>query len=314
MISVLILTRNEARDLPGCLASVAWCDDVHVLDSCSTDETRAIAEAAGAHVVQRPFDDYASQRNVGLALPLRHAWVLTLDADERTPPALVEEMRRFVAAAAPSVAAARLRRRDFWQGRWLRHAQISPYYLRLVRVGRARYERAVNEVLVVDGETAELAEPFDHHPFSKGLDHWIDKHNAYSRREAAIGVQGELPEASWRVALLGRDFNQRRMHQKALFFRLPGRPLLKFLYMMVVRRAFLDGRPGVQYAVLQCLYETMIVLKQDEIRRDRPPREGAAGRDSASQPGQPPAAATPPADALALSAARGSADAPPRPR
>ena len=66
MISVLILTKNEAQDLPGCLASVAWSDDVQVFDSFSTDQTVAIAQAAGANVVQRRFDDYAAQRNAAL--------------------------------------------------------------------------------------------------------------------------------------------------------------------------------------------------------------------------------------------------------
>ena len=69
MISILILTKNEERDLPGCLASVAWSDDVHVFDSLSTDATAEIAKAAGATVATRPFDGYASQRNAGLALP-----------------------------------------------------------------------------------------------------------------------------------------------------------------------------------------------------------------------------------------------------
>lgn len=265
-VSVLVLTKNEQQDLPGCLASVAWSDDIHVLDSESTDSTVNIAEESGAIVTLRPFDGYASQRNFGLLLPFRHSWVLILDADERIPPALASEMRDFVSTSPPSVAAARMRRRDIWWGRWLKHAQISPFFVRLVRAGRAHYEREINEVLVVDGDISDLAQPFDHYPFSKGLDHWISKHNAYSRMEAELIAKGALIKPSWRVALFGKDFNERRVHQKAIFYRLPARPLIKFIYMLVVRRAFLDGWPGIRYAILQAVYEYFIVLKTKELQ------------------------------------------------
>lgn len=264
-ISVLILTKNEAPDLPACLASVAWSDDVHVLDSISTDATQAIAQAHGAHVTERAFDGYASQRNAGLRLPFKHGWVLVLDADERIPPGLVEEMTAFVLSAPDTVAGARIRRRDIWWGTWLKHAQISPFYVRLVRVGRAHYEREINEVMVVDGQIHDLVHSFDHLPFSKGLDHWIAKHNTYSRMEAEVIASGQRGAPSWKQAIFHPDFNARRVHQKGLFYRLPGRPFIKFAYMMLVRRAFLDGWAGVRYAVLQSMYEYFIVLKTHEI-------------------------------------------------
>jgi glycosyltransferase involved in cell wall biosynthesis len=265
-ISVLILTKNEALDLPGCLESVKWSDDVHVLDSESTDETVSLARRSGAHVTIRPFDGYASQRNFGLKLPFKHAWLLILDADERATPEMTQVIRTFVTQAPASAAAARLRRRDIWWGRWLKHAQISPYFVRLVRLGHAHYEREVNEVLTVDGEIHDLDTSFDHHPFSKGLDHWIAKHNVYSKMEAQVIAAGQVMNPSWAVALRGKDFNERRAHQKAIFYRLPARPVMKFAYMMVARRAFLDGWPGVRYALLQSIYEYFIVLKTKEIQ------------------------------------------------
>jgi len=264
-ISVLILTKNEQQDLPACLQSVQWSDDVHVLDSHSTDDTVALAQAAGAHTTLRAFDGYASQRNFGLKLPFKNQWVLIVDADERIPTALVAEMQAFVACAPEAVAAARMRRRDIWWDTWLRHAQISPFYVRLVNAGRAHYEREVNEVLVVDGAIHDLKEAFDHYPFSKGLDHWIAKHNVYSRMEAEVIASGQGIQPSWKAAIFGRDFNERRGHQKAIFYRLPGRPLIKFLYMLIVRRAFLDGAAGIRYASLQAIYEYMIVLKVKEL-------------------------------------------------
>lgn len=266
-ISVLILTKNEQQDLPGALQSVAWSDDVHVFDSCSTDATVEIARAAGATVHSRTFDDYATHRNAALALPFRYPWLFLLDADERPSPELSAEIQRVVAEAPANTAGFRLRRRDFLFGTWLKHAQISPYYIRLVRAGHAKYTRAINEVLEVDGPIAELLHPLDHFPFSKGMAHWIAKHNTYSSMEAELIVREQgLQNPSLRSALSHPDFHTRRLHQKALFYRLPARPLIKWCYMMFLRGAILDGTAGVTYATLQAFYEYLIVLKTKELR------------------------------------------------
>lgn len=264
-VSVLILTKNEQSDIGDCLRSVAWSDDVHVLDSFSEDDTVSIATRLGAKVHQRVFDGYASQRNFGLSLPFKYSWLLILDADERIPQACATSIERATQHLRSDIAALRLRRRDIWWGRWLKHAQISPYFIRLIRIGKAHYEREINEVLVVDGPVGDLDEPFDHYPFSKGLDHWISKHNRYSGMEAELIAAGHGVAPSLRSALFHPDFNERRRYQKALFYRLPGRPFIKFFYMMAVRCAFLDGWPGIRYAILQSIYEYFIVLKTKEI-------------------------------------------------
>lgn len=270
MISVLILTRNEEQDLPGCLDSVAWCDDVHVFDSESTDRTAAIARDRGATVSTRAFDGYARQRNAAMQLPFRHPWVFVLDADERPTPELVLELHDAVCAASPEVAGFRVRRRDFLWNTWLKHAQLTPYYVRLLRVGRVRYARDINEVVEVDGEITELSSPLDHLAFSKGLSHWMGKHNMYSTEEAELLASGDaLQNASLRRALFAPNFHERRIAQKALFYGLPARPLLKWIYMMFVRGAVLDGRAGVMYATLQSFYEYLIEIKRREILRRR---------------------------------------------
>ncbi len=267
-ISVLILTKNEQLDLPAALASVAWSDDIHVFDSHSTDATVEIARAAGAHVTQRPFDDYATHRNAAFALPFKHPWLFLLDADERPTPELSAEMQRVVLEAPANTAGFRLRRRDFLFGAWLKRAQISPYYIRLVRPERAKYARAINEVLEVDGPVAELHHPLDHYPFSKGIAHWIAKHNVYSTMEAELIVRQQgLQDPKLAAALRDPDFHTRRLHQKALFYRMPARPLIKWGYMMFIRGAILDGAAGIAYATLQSIYEYMIVLKTKELRR-----------------------------------------------
>lgn len=274
MISVLILTKNEEHDLPDCLDSVAWSDDVHVFDSLSEDATVSVARFRGAKVRQRPFDNYAAQRNAALnGLSFKHPWVLILDADERIPEALRAEMRECIEGAPEDVAAFRIRRRDFLGKTWLRRSQLSPWYIRLVRPNRVHYEREVNEILNVEGRIADLAQPFDHHPFSKGMAHWLAKHNTYSTMEAQYIVQSRKSKSRFSIAqaFINRDFNERRYHQKEFFYRLPARPLMKFLLIYIFRGGFLDGRAGFTYANLQAIYEYLIVLKARELENGATP-------------------------------------------
>ncbi|NDC76513.1 MAG: glycosyltransferase family 2 protein [Chitinophagia bacterium] len=264
MISVLVLTRNEEADLPGCLASVAWSDDVHVFDSMSTDATVAIAEAAGARVYRHAFSGYAAQRNAALAAcTFTYEWILVLDADERYPAASVPALKAFVSSASDDVGAFRLKRRDHFQGRWLKHAQMSPYYIRLLRFGRVAYHREVNEIASVDGRVEELPIAFDHHPFSKGIDHWLARHDRYATMEAdrLLEERNGAFRFSWTKAFFAGDFHERRYHQKGLYYRMPFRPVLKWVYLVFVRRAFLDGMPGMRYAWLQTNYERLINRK-----------------------------------------------------
>ena len=270
MISVLILTLNEEQDLPGCLDTVAWCDDIHVLDSGSTDRTVEIARARGATVTVRAFDSFAAQRNASMELPFLYPWVLVLDADERPTPELNAEMPRAVAAAAPDVAAFRIRRRDFLWGTWLRHAQMTSSYLRLLRVGCVHYTRAINEVTQVDGTIVDLKSPFDHLAFSKGIAHWVARHNIYSTQEAELLAAGDATRhASLREALFAESVQQRRVAQKSIFYAMPLRPLIKWLFLMFVRGAVLDGRAGLMYAALISFYEYLIEVKRREILRHR---------------------------------------------
>ncbi len=266
MISVLILTRNEAEALPDCLASVHWSDDVHVLDSQSSDGTQQIARDRGAHVSERAFDDYATQRNAGLALPFRNEWVFILDADERPSNELSAEMQLAVSSATAETAAFRLRRRDYLWNTWLKHAQLTPTYIRLVRPARVRYTRAINEVLEADGPVVDLQAPLEHYPFLKGISWWVERHNRYSTAEAKLLASGAATaRASLRQALFGLALQERRAAHKAIFYKLPGRPLIKWLYMMIVRGAVLDGPAGWTYATLQSFYEYLIEVKRREI-------------------------------------------------
>jgi glycosyltransferase involved in cell wall biosynthesis len=270
VISVLILTLNEELNLPECLASVAWSDDVVVLDSLSTDRTAAFATAAGARVVLRRFDNYANQRNHALReVTFRHAWVYMADADERVPSNLRDEMLARVAAAGPDVAAFRLRRKDMFMGRWLRRSTGYPTWAtRLIRAGRVHVEREINEEVVVDGRVDYLDQHFLHYPFNRGFAHWIERHNRYSTMEAErLLVEREAP-IDW-PGLASRDPARRRKTLKRVAYRLPGRPFLAFCYLYLVRLGLLDGAAGWHYCRLRAVYEYMIDVKMTETRRRR---------------------------------------------
>jgi glycosyltransferase involved in cell wall biosynthesis len=268
MISVLILTKNEEQDLPGCLASVSWCDDIHVYDSYSTDATLSIAQHANAKVTQRQFDNWSAHQNWGLAnIPFKYDWVFYLDADERISPALKEVLLSFNSNTS-DVVAYEIQRRDFaWNGRWLKNAQISPFYLRLFRPDKMRYERLVNPISVADGPVKRLSGYLDHYPFSKGFRAWWSRHLGYADMEASMRLtdHDNKKAFSLRKALMGKDFTERRYHQKGLFYKMPGRPFIKWIYMVFGRRAFMDGMAGITYATLQAIYEYFIVLKTKEL-------------------------------------------------
>jgi glycosyltransferase involved in cell wall biosynthesis len=268
-VSILILTKNEQQDLPDCLASVSWSDDVHVFDSFSTDKTIDIAEAAGAKVTQRVFDNWSAHQNWGLQnIRFKHPWVFYIDADERMTPELIDAVKVIVKQSGEYVAF-RLQRRDFFMGRWLQHVQASPFYMRLFKPERMRYERLVNPISIADGLVGQIEGCLDHFPFSKGLTHWFDRHNSYSTFEAKQIMDDRSREEGFSLlkAFFEKDFHSRRFHQKELFYRLPARPLIKFCLLYFVKRGFLDGKAGFTYSVLQSIYEYMIVLKTQEFRK-----------------------------------------------
>lgn len=279
MISVLILTKNEEQDLPGCLQSVDWSDDIHVYDSYSNDHTVEIARAANARVTQRQFDNWSSHQNWGLSnIPFRHPWVFYIDADERVSPELAASMQNAVQNPGSNVAF-RNARRDFWGNRWMKHVVASPFNIRLFRPERMRYERLVNPTCIPEGPVGDLPGYLDHYPFSKGTTHWLNKHNSYSTLEAQQIVQNRAANQKFSVAqaLFAKDRNARRFHQKELFYRMPARPILKFLLLYLGKRGFLDGAAGFRYAALQSIYEYMIVLKTDEFtKKSVVPRVGTA--------------------------------------
>ena len=268
-ISILILTRDEELNLPACMASVSWCDDVVVMDSYSTDATPELAVDLGARVYQRRFDDFAGQRNYAIDnIEFKHDWVFHLDADERFTPELLAECAR--ATAEDRFSAFMVPSRLMLWDTWLRHAATYPVYqMRLMKLGEVRFVQHGHGQR--EGEAARgvgvLAAPYLHYSFSKGFTEWFERHNRYSTLEARQCAGERLGgDVRWRD-LIVRSSVTRRRALKRLSARMPFRPLLKFLYLYLVRRGCLDGPAGLAYCSLQAVYERMTCLKMEEMKR-----------------------------------------------
>jgi glycosyltransferase involved in cell wall biosynthesis len=266
-LSVLVLTYNEEANIRRCLKSVAWSDDVVVLDSGSTDRTVAIAEGMGARVLQRPFDNFAGQRNWGLdRAGFKHDWVLHLDADEAVPPEMHEEI--LVAIRDGRFAGYRISLKLMFQDRWIRRASMFPAYQ--VRLGRRdglrfKMEGHGQRENLPPGEVGTFETSLLHYSFEKGLSDWFEKHNRYSTAEAAEGLRRRAQGGGGFWGIFSRDRGARFRAMKNLSAHLPFRPFLRFVYMAVIRRGILDGVPGLHYCLLVAIYEYMIVLKEKEL-------------------------------------------------
>lgn len=267
-ISILILTLNEEANLPGCLESVRWCDDVVVLDSYSSDGTARVAQAAGARVVQRKFDNWAAHQNWAVEnIPFKHDWVFYLDADERMTPPLRDEVLAIARDPAEQRVAFYCGRKNYFMGKWIRHAMPPGMIMRFFKPKHIRFERLVNPTPVISGPHGYLKNYFDHYNFSKGMTEWFDKHNKYSQLEALQGFEQIKSGGGPQPSLFSSDPFERRKALKALSFRLPLRAPLKFGYMYFFKLGFLDGSAGLTYCCLQAIYEYMIVVKMKELRR-----------------------------------------------
>jgi glycosyltransferase involved in cell wall biosynthesis len=266
-LTVIILTQDEAADLPACAAPLTGWARIVVVDSGSRDNTVAIAKAAGAEVYEHPFASFGEQRNWALdhcgVLP--GTWVLFLDADEVATPAFRAAVEQQMAAAGPGAAGFHCCWKTMLGGRWLRRCDSFPkWQFRLLRAGRARFIDSGHgqKEGAVEGAIGYVREPYLHYSFSKGWGQWLRKHNHYATLEAADRV---ARSATWHD-LLASDPSRRNRALKPLVSRLPCWPLLRFLYMYVYKGGFLEGRPGFVYCVNMAYYEFLIRLKMDELR------------------------------------------------
>jgi glycosyltransferase involved in cell wall biosynthesis len=264
LFSVLILTLDEERDLPRCLASVRECDDVVVLDSGSRDRTVEIARSAGARVFTRAFDDFAGQRNhAQRVIPFHHPWVFHLDADEQMTPALAAECA--AAAHRDDLDGFLVAPKMIFAGRWIPHCTDFPAY-------QARFVRAPGFQFVQVGHgqreaphmrLAKLRENYLHVLDGGGEAEWLEKH----RRYAAAEAREHSRAASFRWSeLFTANRLRRRRALKALSYRFPARPPLRFVYQYLLRGGFLDGAAGLRYCRLLARYERFVSAELERHR------------------------------------------------
>ena len=274
-ISVLIPIKNEAENLPRCLNSVQWAEEILVVDSQSTDGSAEIAQQHGAKVVQFEFNGtWPKKKNWALEhLPFKNHWVFILDADEVLSPAAEAEFAKAITNAG-DIAGYWINRRFMFMGRWLRHAYYPNWNLRLFRHALGRFEKLtdaptnsgdneVHEHVLVNGRTAKLRVEIDHYAFPS-IDIFIEKHNRYSNWEARVAADTLRDSSSGKISSRTVD---RRRKLKKLSRQLPFRPLLRFLYVYVWQKGFLDGREGYYFARLHAFYEFLSVAKTYELTR-----------------------------------------------
>jgi len=233
-VSACIITFNEADRIGDCLASLAFCDDIVVVDSQSTDATAAIAEAAGARVLQRRFDGFRSQKQFAVE-QARHDWVLCLDADERVDATLRASIEQARAGGFAQAAGYRFARLSDYFGRFLRHGNAYPdRVLRLFdrRRGGWRGKREVHEAASVDGAVLTLAGDLIHYPY-RSLEQQLLKTQRYAR------MMAEHDFARGKRATLGKLILS---------------PAWRFWRGYLLRGGFLDGWHGLVYAYVRANY------------------------------------------------------------
>jgi glycosyltransferase involved in cell wall biosynthesis len=278
-VSVIIPARNEARNLPRCLASLGDVGEVYLLDSQSTDDTVRVAQSYGARVVQFHYrGGWPKKRQWAMdTLPLAYDWVLLLDADEVLTPELSAEIQH--AIQDPNFDGYYISLEMHFLGRRLRHSGASFWKLSLFRKGRGRYEcrlsdqdknmadMEVHEHVIVEGATRQLRQSLVHHNV-ESLDRYIQKHNEYSNWEARVWLDGNRDDEEIQPALYGTQAQRRRWLRRRLL-EMPGSPMFFFLYKYFVRLGFLDGVPGLIYCTFQGVQFFHIKAKIYEIRASR---------------------------------------------
>ncbi|MBI5573996.1 MAG: glycosyltransferase family 2 protein [Elusimicrobia bacterium] len=246
MISAIIITKNEEYNLPRCLESVKWADEIIVVDSGSTDSTIEIARRFGAKVFENQWQGYGAQKNFAID-KATNDWILSIDADEEVSPELQEEIKKVIQNPG-NYAAFKIPRKLIFQGKFLRWGSCYPnYQIRLFHKGKAKFNLDfVHEKLVVDGKIGLLKGSLLHYSY-KDLSDYFDRFNCYTTLDA-----------------------QKRFSKgKKFYFWYYIQPLLRFFNMYFLRLGLLDGLQGFIWAVLCSFYNFVKFLKLKELRNEK---------------------------------------------
>ena len=277
-LTVLIPAKNEEKNIQACLDSVAWADQVYVLDSQSTDRTQEMVEAADREIVQFYYDGgWPKKRNWGLqSLPIRNEWVLLLDADERVTPELRHDIEW--AVKQKEYNGFYLKWKFMFLGRWMKHSWSHGWMLRLIKHGKGEYEdlgmrreggwdAEVHENVVVDGACGRLNGLLDHDS-QEDLSFWIKKQNEFSdwnAKRRLVQLKEGTPPITY---LFSGDPGKVRRFLKSLFIRLPFKPGLMFVYLYWFKQGFRDGKAGYYFCKLRAMHELNINAKVFELQQN----------------------------------------------
>ena len=275
-VSVIVPAKDEAGNIGRCLGSVSWADEIIVVDSGSADGTGRIAAGLGARVAQFEYKGgWPKKKNWALEnLTLRNEWVLFLDADETMPAEAEGEIREIVEKAGEHDGYW-INRRFQFLGKWMKHAYYPNWNLRLFRKGKGRFEKIsgadtasgdveIHEHVVVNGTMGRMRCEMEHYAFPS-IEAFVEKHNRYSNWEARVARDAMLAGSAEAIG----DVNvARRRALKQWSHRLPLRPWLRFLYVYVWQRGFLDGWEGFYFARLHAFYEFLCVAKGYDLRKE----------------------------------------------
>jgi glycosyltransferase involved in cell wall biosynthesis len=244
-LSVTVITKNEAADIGDALASVAWADEIVVVDSRSTDDTVNIARRYTDRLVVRDWPGYVDQKNHAASIA-SHDWILSLDADERVSPALADEIRSTM-TGEPTAAAFRIPRVTWYLGQWVRTTDWYPdYQTRLYDRRAAQWTgRYVHEAVTIHGTLGQLRGELRHYAYHDITDH-LETIDRYTTAAAHQMYEG------------GR---------RSGFFGVACHPPLAFLRNYVAKGGLRDGMPGLVISALNSYYVFLKFAKLWELQR-----------------------------------------------
>ena len=269
-IAAVVISLNEANNLPRCLHSLSWCEELLLIDSGSTDGSQAIAAQRRARVLEHRQPgrfSFTVQRNWALENGgLSSDWVLFLDADEEVGPACRGAIEAAIQSALrqeDGPVGFELTPRYWFLGRWLRYTQGYPnWHPRLVRRGHLSFEGSLWESFPADSRIGRIAEPYEHYAFSKGIDDWLERHRRYADWEAER-IVAYLDGGGSNALGTRRWLRLRRLAAKLW----PLRPLLRFSQKYLLQGGFREGWQGLLFSLLMAGYDLITVVKVIERKR-----------------------------------------------
>ncbi|QQE10225.1 glycosyltransferase family 2 protein [Planctomycetota bacterium] len=276
-ISVIVPVKNEEKNLPDCLESLNWVDEIFVVDSNSQDRTCEIAEDMGAKVVQFDYDGgWPKKKNWAIRnLPFTHDWILIVDADERISPELKENILQ--AIESDKFEGYYIRWKFVFLGRWMKHCWNHGWMLRLFKKGMAEYEdlgmrgeggwdNEVHENIQLKSGNSACLNGYLIHESNVSIYRWLEKQNQFSTWNAKrrlMQLKEPFPPIRW---VFSADPLKRRRYLKALYIRMPFQPFIQFAYFYFMRLGFLDGLPGLYFCLFRSSHELNARMKMYEQR------------------------------------------------